>query len=162
MRFDAIETLGVSYSVEVARFGTETTIIVPGSYTTGTNHFAHAGRAADTATQDAYEELYTGLLDQVTERLAALTPPDADPEEVAREVVRVVDLPKGSRPFRTVIDPSDDGASVVYAVGDRIRTEFYRRIGLEDLLSPSYGADPTGSANADERLREREADGQTS
>jgi len=52
-------------------------------------------------------------------------------------MARVVGLPKGTRPFRVVIDPADDGASVVYAVGDRIRQEFYRRIGLEDLLAPA-------------------------
>jgi hypothetical protein len=52
--------------------------------------------------------------------------------------VQVVDTPKGSRPFRVHIDPADDGAEVVNAVGDRIRQEFYRRIGLEDLLHPSH------------------------
>jgi hypothetical protein len=34
------------------------------------------------------------------------------------------------------VDPADDGAEVVNAVGDRVRTEFYRRIGLDDLLRP--------------------------
>jgi hypothetical protein len=48
--------------------------------------------------------------------------------------------PRDARPFRVVIDPADDGASVVYAVGDRIRQEFYRRIGLEDLLGPTTAA----------------------
>ena len=57
-------------------------------------------------------------------------------------MVRVVDLPKGKRPFRVVIDPADDGAGVVYAVGDRVRQEFYRRIGLEDLLSPTTADQP--------------------
>jgi NAD(P)-dependent dehydrogenase (short-subunit alcohol dehydrogenase family) len=46
----AEDSLAVSYAAELARFGIETTIIVPGSYTTGTNHFAHACHAAD---QDA-------------------------------------------------------------------------------------------------------------
>lgn len=133
----AEDALAVSYAAELARFGIETTIIVPGSYTTGTNHFAHAGHAADTATAEAYEEHYSGLMEQVSERLAELAPADADPNEIAREIVRVVDLPKGIRPFRVVIDPADDGAKVVYAVGDRIRQEFYRRIGLEDLLKPT-------------------------
>ena len=50
--------------------------------------------------------------------------------------MRIVDLPHGKRPFRVHIDPADDGAEVVNAVGDRIRAEFYRRIGMEDLLSP--------------------------
>jgi NAD(P)-dependent dehydrogenase (short-subunit alcohol dehydrogenase family) len=42
-------------------------------------------------------------------------------------------VPRGHR-------PRDDGAAVVYAVGDRIRQEFYRRIGLDDLLGPTIAA----------------------
>ncbi|WP_433798157.1 hypothetical protein [Actinomycetospora sp. CA-084318] len=45
--------------------------------------------------------------------------------------------PAGQRPFRVHVDPADDGAEVVNAVGDRVRTEFYRRIGLDDLLRPA-------------------------
>jgi NAD(P)-dependent dehydrogenase (short-subunit alcohol dehydrogenase family) len=132
----AMDSLAVGYAAELARFGIETSIVVPGSFTSGTNHFTHAGHPADKATADAYEERYAGLLDQVGERLAALAPPDADVAQVAEEIVRIVDLPHGRRPFRVHIDPADDGAEVVNAVGDRIRAEFYRRIGLEDLLSP--------------------------
>ncbi|WP_224392469.1 SDR family NAD(P)-dependent oxidoreductase [Pseudonocardia sp. ICBG1293] len=132
-----MDALAVSYAAELARFGVDTTIVVPGSFTTGTNHFANAGRAADTGVAEAYEQHYAGLTDQVGARLAELAPPDADPAEVARAMVRVVDTPAGRRPFRVHIDPADDGAEVVNAVGDRVRTEFYRRVGLEDLLRPA-------------------------
>jgi len=36
----AEDSLAVSYAAELARFGIDTVIIVPGSFTTGTNHFA--------------------------------------------------------------------------------------------------------------------------
>jgi NAD(P)-dependent dehydrogenase (short-subunit alcohol dehydrogenase family) len=130
----AMDSLAVSYAAELARFGIDTSIVVPGSFTSGTNHFAHAGHAADEPVAAAYEERYAGLLDQVGARLAELSPADADPAEVARAIVRVVDTPAGQRPFRVHVDPADDGAEVVNAVGDRVRTEFYRRIGLDDLL----------------------------
>ena len=130
----AMDSLAVSYAAELARFGIDTSIVVPGSFTSGTNHFAHAGHAADEPVATAYEERYAGLLDQVGARLAELSPADADPAEVARAIVRVVDTPAGQRPFRVHVDPADDGAEVVNAVGDRVRTEFYRRIGLDDLL----------------------------
>ena len=134
----AMDALAVSYAAELARFGVDTSIVVPGSFTSGTNHFAHAGHASDEAVTAAYEERYGGLLDQVGARLAELAPPDADPAEVARTIVRVVDAPAGARPFRVHVDPADDGAEVVNAVGDRVRTEFYRRIGLDDLLRPRH------------------------
>jgi NAD(P)-dependent dehydrogenase (short-subunit alcohol dehydrogenase family) len=132
----AEDALAVSYAGELARFGIDTTIVVPGSFTTGTQHFAHAGHPTDAVTAEAYESRYEGLLDQVAARLAELSPDSADPTEVAREIVRVVDLPKGRRPFRVHIDPVNDGAEEVNALGDRIREQFLARIGLADLLAP--------------------------
>jgi NAD(P)-dependent dehydrogenase (short-subunit alcohol dehydrogenase family) len=132
----AEDALAVSYAAELTRFGIDTTIVVPGSFTTGTNHFAHAGHPADAEIVAAYETRYAGLIDQVGQRLAELAPSTADPTEVARQIVRVVDLPKGSRPFRVHIDPADDGSERVNELGDRIREEFYERIGLTDLLTP--------------------------
>jgi NAD(P)-dependent dehydrogenase (short-subunit alcohol dehydrogenase family) len=133
----AMDALAASYALELARFGIETSIIVPGAFTSGTNHFAHSGSPADTAVAAEYEPRYPGLMDQVGAALARLMPPDADAAEVARAIVRVVGMPKGSRPFRVHIDPADDGAEVVNAVADRVRSEFLHRIGLADLLHPA-------------------------
>ncbi|TDC36961.1 SDR family NAD(P)-dependent oxidoreductase [Micromonospora sp. 15K316] len=131
-----MDALAVSYADELARFNIETSIVVPGSFTSGTNHFAHSGRPADEETVKAYEERYAGLMEQVSKRLAELAPPDADVAEVAAAVVRIVDTPHGKRPFRVHVDPADDGSEVVSVVADRIRTEFLTRIGLADLLHP--------------------------
>ena len=133
----AEDSLAVSYAAELSRFGIETTIILPGAFTTGTNHFAHAGRAGDAEVAAAYETRYAGLMEQVSTKLAELAPDDADPVDVARQIVRVVDLPKGERPFRVHVDPSKDGGAEVNEVGDRVRERFYRRIGFEDLLHPA-------------------------
>jgi NAD(P)-dependent dehydrogenase (short-subunit alcohol dehydrogenase family) len=131
----AEDALAVSYAAEVSRFGIETTIVVPGAFTAGTNHFTNAGRPDDGGVVIAYEEHYRGLMDEVARRLAELEPADADPSEVARRIVGVVDMPTGARPFRVYIDPSDDGAEDVFRIGDRVRQWFYQRIGLADLLS---------------------------
>jgi len=138
----AEDALAVSYAAELTRFGIETTIVVPGSFTSGTNHFANAGHPVDTDVTTAYEAEYAGLMDAVGQKLAELAPDDADPAEVARQVVKVVDMTKGSRPFRVYVDPSDNGAEDVLRVGDRVRQWFYQRIGLTDLLSPSSPATP--------------------
>jgi NAD(P)-dependent dehydrogenase (short-subunit alcohol dehydrogenase family) len=134
----AMDSLAVSYSTELARWGIETSIIVPGAFTKGTNHFAHSGKPADEAIVAEYETgPYAGVAKQALDGLAALEPADADAAEVAKAIVRIVDTPFGKRPFRVHIDPSQDGAEVVNGVADRIRAEMYRRIGLEDLLSPA-------------------------
>ncbi|MFJ8630322.1 SDR family oxidoreductase [Streptomyces sp. NPDC093568] len=132
----AMDHLAKSYAVELSRFGIDTAIVVPGSYTSGTNHFAHAMHPEDTATAQAYDTFYAGLMDDVGKALAALAPADADVREVARTIVRVIEAPKGRRPFRTTIDPADDGSERVSDLADRVRTEFYERIGMPDLLTP--------------------------
>jgi NAD(P)-dependent dehydrogenase (short-subunit alcohol dehydrogenase family) len=132
----AMDALAQSYALEVARFGIETTIVVPGAFTHGTNHFAHSGKPADTDIVTAYETKYAGLMEQVSQKLAELEPSWADVAEVAKEIVTVVGTEKGRRPFRVHIDPSDDGAAVVNGVADRVRAELLRRIGLDDLLHP--------------------------
>ncbi len=133
----AMDAVAVSYAAELARWGIETVIVVPGAFTKGTNHFAHAGAPADQARTAEYAAGPTADITEVALRgLAALEPPDADPQAVAEAIVQVVGTPFGKRPFRVHIDPSDDGAAVVNAVADRMRTELLQRIGLGDLLRP--------------------------
>lgn len=129
-----MDTLAESYAAELARFGIETVILVPGAYTSGTNHFAHSGQPADTAREAEYQELYGALRDAMADSLASIFPEGHTAQEVADEMVRVVNLPDGQRPFRVHVDPSRDGSEVVSVVYDRIRAEFYRRIGIGELL----------------------------
>ena len=85
----AIDALAVSYSTELALWGIETTIMVPGAFTKGTNHFAHSGAPADTARAAEYETgPYAGIADNALKGLSSLEPADADPAEVARAIVR--------------------------------------------------------------------------
>jgi NAD(P)-dependent dehydrogenase (short-subunit alcohol dehydrogenase family) len=133
----AMDSLAVSYASELTRWGIETSIIVPGAFTKGTNHFVHAGAPADVVRAAEYNDgPYAGVPGQALKGLASLEPVDADVSAVADAIVRVVDTPFGKRPFRTHIDPSQDGAEIVNGVADRVRAEMFRRIGLEDLLSP--------------------------
>jgi len=132
----AMDSLAVSYASELTRWGIETSIIVPGAFTKGTNHFAHAGAPADLARRDEYDNgPYSGVADTALRGLASLEPAGADAADVAKALVEVVDTPHGKRPFRVHVDPSQDGAEVVNAVGDRVRREMFRSIGLADLLA---------------------------
>jgi NAD(P)-dependent dehydrogenase (short-subunit alcohol dehydrogenase family) len=133
----AMDSLAVSYAGELSRWGIETSIIVPGAFTKGTNHFAHSGSPADTSRAAEYANGPTAdIPDIALKGLAALEPADADAASVAEAVVKVVDAPFGKRPFRVHIDPSQDGAEIVNGVADRVRAELLWRIGLQDLLHP--------------------------
>lgn len=133
----AMDAIAVQYARELSRWGIETSIIVPGAFTSGTEHFAHAGNPEDTARVAEYEAgPYAGFGVQVQQAFAEIVPPDADASLVAEAIVEAVDAPFGKRPFRVHIDPTQDGADVGFAVLDRLHAEMLHRVGLSDLLKP--------------------------
>jgi NAD(P)-dependent dehydrogenase (short-subunit alcohol dehydrogenase family) len=133
-----MDAMAVIYARELTRWGIETSIIVPGAFTGGTNHFAHSGSPADLARVAEYEAgPYAGFGEQIQRAFAAIVPPEADASSVADAIVKVVDTPFGQRPFRVHVDPTQDGADVAFAVIDRVRNEMLHRVGLSDLLRPS-------------------------
>lgn len=134
----AMDSLAVQYARELSRWGIETTIVVPGAFTKGTNHFAHSGRPADEARVADYEAgPYGGFGEEVQKAFAEIVPDDADPAPVADMIADVVGMPFGSRPFRLHYDPTEDGADIGFAVLDRLRAEMLHRVGLSDLLTPT-------------------------
>jgi hypothetical protein len=136
-----MDALAVSYAAELNRWGIETSIIVPGAFTSGTNHFANAGAPADKERPIEYDNgPYAHLGEDIMKGLEATAPTDADVADVARAIVEVADMPFGKRPFRVHVDPAQDGAEVVNGVADRVRAEMYHKIGLADLLAPAVPA----------------------
>jgi NAD(P)-dependent dehydrogenase (short-subunit alcohol dehydrogenase family) len=134
----AMDALAVQYARELSRWGIETSIVVPGAFTKGTNHFAHSGRPADEARAAEYETgPYRGFGERIQQAFAAIVPDDADPAGIADRIVEVVGMESGTRPFRFHYDPSQDGADVGFAVLDRLRAEMLHRVGMADLLTPA-------------------------
>jgi NAD(P)-dependent dehydrogenase (short-subunit alcohol dehydrogenase family) len=132
-----MDALAVLYARELALWGIESSIVVPGAFTKGTNHFAHAGVPADKDRLAEYETgPYKGYGKKIQEAFTAIVPEDADVGAVAEAIVKVVDAPFGKRPFRVHIDPTQDGAEVAFGVIDRVRTEMLRRVDLGELLTP--------------------------
>ncbi|WP_431967317.1 hypothetical protein [Actinacidiphila sp. bgisy160] len=60
--------------------------------------------------------------------------PEGAPQIVADEIVRVVGLPAGQRPRRTVADASDYGAEIINGAAEELRLRLARRMGVTDLL----------------------------
>ncbi|ALM84219.1 SDR family NAD(P)-dependent oxidoreductase [Bordetella sp. N] len=134
----AMESLAISYAGELALWGIDTSIVAPGVFGTGTNHFLHSGRPVDAEVVRAYAEGPTAdLQDRVNKGHAAIEPEDSDPQDVARAIVRVVDLPAGKRPFHVTVDPANMGYEVMAIMGDRIRAEIMTAMGLKDILKPT-------------------------
>lgn len=132
-----MDALAVASARELTRWGIETSIVVPGAFTGGTNHFAHSGRPADERRVAEYDNgPYKNFAEDVMRGFASIVPPDADAAAVGEAIVKIVDAPFGKRPFRIHVDPTQDGAEVVNMVSDRVRAELLRRIGIEDILTP--------------------------
>ena len=143
-----MDALAVSYAGELARWNIETTIVVPGAFTSGTNHFAHSGSPEDKARLKEYESGPTAsLTKQIMKGFELTAVPNADVSEVAKAIVKVVDMPFGTRPFRVHIDPANDGAEIVNGVADRVRAELLRNMKLADLLRPSSTKAPAQKAS---------------
>jgi NAD(P)-dependent dehydrogenase (short-subunit alcohol dehydrogenase family) len=133
-----MDALAVIYARELTLWGIETSIVVPGAFTGGTNHFAHSGRPSDEARVAEYEAgPYANYESKIMKAFAAIVPPDADAAAVGDAIARIVDMPFGKRPFRVHIDPTQDGAEVAFTVIDRMRTDMLHRVGLDELLVPA-------------------------
>jgi NAD(P)-dependent dehydrogenase (short-subunit alcohol dehydrogenase family) len=134
----AMDAIAVQYARELARWGIETSIVVPGAFARGAAPFAHADGPADQARAMEYAVGPTAGLDtEIRTAFSRTLPDEADPAIVAGAIAGLVDTPFGERPFRIHVDPGDDGAAVAFAVIDRVRAEMLHRVGLPDLLKPA-------------------------
>jgi NAD(P)-dependent dehydrogenase (short-subunit alcohol dehydrogenase family) len=133
-----MDALAVVYARELTLWGIETSIVVPGAFNAGTNHFAHSGRPADKPRAADYEAgPYANYGKKIMEAFSAIVPPDADASAVGEAIAGIVDMPFGKRPFRVHIDPTQDGAEVTFMVMDRVRAEMLHRVGMSELLAPA-------------------------
>jgi NAD(P)-dependent dehydrogenase (short-subunit alcohol dehydrogenase family) len=131
----AFDALAMTTSYEVSQFGIETTIVLPGPFTHGTEHFPNASHAGDRDVTAAYSAL-DPLVARNEEATVSLFDPavDADPAAVAAEITRILSLPTGRKPFRSVVDFTDSGVEQVVAVTEKSRRDFVTRMGFGELL----------------------------
>lgn len=140
----AFDALAQETGYEVSQFGIETTIVMPGAFTHGTEHFPNASRASDQPVAAAYAAL-DPLVARNEEATASLIAPgiDADPAAVAAEITRILALPAGAKPARAVIDftATGDPAAVtvdqVNALARQHQHGFITRMGFGRLLELS-------------------------
>ncbi len=133
----AMDGLAQTTAYEVSQFGIETCIVMPGPFTQGTEHFPDATRPADTATSAAYARL-DGMVARNEEATSSLFTPgvDANPQAVADEFTRIVGLPAGTRPFRSVVDFSNADVETGNALLWKLQEAFLTRMGFANLLHP--------------------------
>ncbi len=133
----AMDSLAEVTAYEVNRFGIETVIVMPGIFPDGTAHFQAAVYPADEAVVEGYE-LFKDDFDNIGPGLRALLRgADAPVQGVADEIARVLELPKGQKPFRTIVDYSDYGTPPINAVVETQTARVFDIMGYEHLLKVS-------------------------
>ena len=132
----AMDSLAQSYGRELAPWGIETTIVSPGVFTKGTNHFTDAMQPVYPSVVKEYDEGPTkGVSEQTMKGTAGVVPEDAEPSMVADVLIELARAPRGKKPWRATADAVGDGGEEAAAIVDRFGADFYRRIGLESMLS---------------------------
>ena len=132
-----MDSLAMSYELELSQWGIESSIIVPGAFSSGTSHFATAGSPQDEKVAEEYRGRgapYDGVEQGSGKAFGAFEPEGADVSVVAETIASVVDAQPGSWPRRIHIDPAEDGAEIVSGVRERLRKDRLRLAGYDNLL----------------------------
>lgn len=133
----ALEALAEGYRYELAPSGMESVIVEPGTYPTkiATNMIA----PADPTRAEAYPALLPGLqgLQGMLEALGN-NPNAPNPQDVADAILRLVEMPAGKRPIRTIVDaqtgPLIEGLN---RLTDQIQAQAFGGMGMSALLTPA-------------------------
>ena len=124
-------------ALETSRYGIETVIVMPGAFTTGTEHFNHAVGPADREIALQYD-LLGGLGERLASMLDSLNEPGVrtDPEQISEAICELVAMAPGTRPARLDLDPQRRRVGEITELSSRLQADFFDRMGIRDLLKP--------------------------
>ena len=131
------EALAEVMSFEVSPFGIESVIVVPGAFTSGTEHFAHAHRPANVSVVAQYGEL-PKIAEGMGAKLEAIDVANAgalDVSAVGDAVRDVLDQPHGKRSARVVVDGQHKGVEDLIALHRAKQAVFFQKLGVENLMT---------------------------
>lgn len=107
----ALEALAENYRVELSGFGIENCIVEPGGFPT--TFFSNIIPASDTSRVESYGD-FMNVPQQMAEGFGAAmqNAPGQKPEIVADAIVGLIEAPKGTSKFRTVVDAMGMGTPI--------------------------------------------------
>ncbi len=131
----ALEALADNYRVELAPLGIESIIVEPGGY--GTDFGPNALKAGDKDRIKSYGDMSDAPEKMMGEFGKNFEGDDApSPQMVADAVLRVIELPRGQRPFRTVVDGLGMGDPIekYNLAADQTTKGIYTAFGMDSML----------------------------
>jgi NAD(P)-dependent dehydrogenase (short-subunit alcohol dehydrogenase family) len=132
----ALEAMAEVYRYELAPVGVDSIIVQPGTYPT--EFLAKAMAPADLARAQDY-----GVSAQAPQIIQAGfdsimgMPEPPDPREVADAVTRLIEMPAGTRPLRTVVDRlMGQGTVAINEVASNVMAGVLQALGMGAMLGP--------------------------
>ena len=131
----ALEALAENYRTELSAFGVDSCLVEPGGFPT--SFIDRLMKPADVSRQAEYGEMAdapAAALANFEQALAAN--PQQDPQLVADVIVKLVEMPPGQRPFRTVVDKLGMGDPIegYHNHLAEVTTGIYTAFGMADML----------------------------
>lgn len=130
----ALEGLSEGLHYEVRPLGVDVAIVQPGAFPTEMSQKIQSG--SDSFVVDEYKE----IADVPNKMFAAIghifETTNPNPQDVADAVVNLINIPKGQRPLRTVVDGST--GEIVKAANEAVNVEYAKVLtafGMKDLLA---------------------------
>ncbi|MFC6100388.1 SDR family oxidoreductase [Olivibacter domesticus] len=129
----ALEGLSEGLHYEVKPLGIDVAIIQPGAFPTEMSQKIQSG--SDASVIDDYKviaDIPNKMFTAIGQMFETANP---NPQEIADAVVKLINLPKGQRPLRTVVDPST--GEIIKAANDAVRVEYTKVLaafGMKELL----------------------------
>ncbi|SKC03473.1 SDR family oxidoreductase [Dyadobacter psychrophilus] len=129
-----LEGLSEGLHYELRPLGVDVAIIQPGTFPTEMSQKIQSG--SDTSIVDDYTAIseYPNKMFAAISQIFETVKPD--PQDVADAVVKLINLPKGQRPLRTVVDPST--GEFIKKANDAVSVEYAKALtafGMEGLLT---------------------------
>jgi NAD(P)-dependent dehydrogenase (short-subunit alcohol dehydrogenase family) len=130
----AVEGISEGLHYEVRSLGVDVAILQPGAFPT--EIFSKAEKSSDESVIAGYGNL-ANIPEQMNAGIAKLFEESKpDPQQVADEVLRLIELPKGKRPLRTVVDNLT--GTIVEEANAHVKEgykSFVSAFGLQELLN---------------------------
>lgn len=131
-------------------------MLVPGAFTTGTEHIAHAPAPAYETIAARYADL-PSRMETLKDRPNAIDAAHGGGlrvEDVGRAACQVAAMPRGARPSRFTVDGQRRGTEAIDALCHAKQSAFLDLLGLADLAAPApwrpaaaTGRDTSGEGN---------------
>ncbi len=129
----ALEGLSEGLYYELRPLGIDLAVVQPGTFPTEMAQKIQSG--SDTSVVDAYEVLTKtqhNMFNTISQTFETLNP---NPQNVADAIVKLINLPNGKRPLRTVVDPFT--GKFIETANNAVEVEYEKTLtafGMQDLL----------------------------